>query len=77
MASRFWIAGESYAGKYIPDLAVRIDKFNQGSGANPINFKGILVGNGVMSFENGHLEKSEAQYLIDHHFADPDTLNYW
>jgi hypothetical protein len=30
-----------------------------------------------MSFENGHLEKSEAQYMIDHHFADPDTLNYW
>lgn len=48
--NRFWIAGESYAGKYIPDLAVLIDKFNQNSGANPINFKGILVGNGVMNF---------------------------
>ncbi len=24
----FWIAGESYAGKYIPDLAVLIDQYN-------------------------------------------------
>ena len=23
--NRFWIAGESYAGKYIPDLSVQID----------------------------------------------------
>lgn len=56
----FWIAGESYAGKYIPDLAVLIDKFNENAGANAINLKGILVGNGVMSFQDGHLEKSQA-----------------
>lgn len=60
MKNPFWIAGESYAGKYIPDLAVLIDKFNTFSGANPINLMGILVGNGVMNFQNGHLEKSEA-----------------
>jgi carboxypeptidase C (cathepsin A) len=48
----FWIAGESYAGKYIPDLAVLIDKHNLKSPSNPVNFKGILVGNGVMSFLN-------------------------
>jgi carboxypeptidase C (cathepsin A) len=24
----FWIAGESYAGKFIPDLAVLIDEYN-------------------------------------------------
>jgi len=38
---------------------VLVDKFNQNSGSNPINFKGILVGNGIMTFENGHLEHSE------------------
>ena len=53
--NRFWIAGESYAGKYIPDLAVLIDQYNQGKGITPINFKGILIGNGVMTFET--LEK--------------------
>jgi carboxypeptidase C (cathepsin A) len=48
----FWIAGESYAGKYIPDLAVLIDKYNFQS-KSPINMKGIAVGNGVMSFLDG------------------------
>jgi carboxypeptidase C (cathepsin A) len=26
--NNFWLAGESYAGKYIPDLAVLIDQYN-------------------------------------------------
>ena len=47
--SPFFIAGESYAGKYIPDLAVLIDRYNLDA-ASPINFRGIMVGNGVMSF---------------------------
>ena len=45
------MAGESYAGKYIPDLAVLIDYSNQGSSSKKINLKGIFVGNGIMSFE--------------------------
>jgi carboxypeptidase C (cathepsin A) len=49
----FWLAGESYAGKYIPDLAVLIDKYNaENTGAFSINFKGMLIGNGVMSFDH-------------------------
>ena len=58
LTNPFWIAGESYAGKYIPDLAVRIDRFNIDAGAGTINFKGILVGNGIMTFEEGELENS-------------------
>jgi len=45
----FWIAGESYAGKYIPDLAVLIDQYNFDS-KSPINLKGIMIGNGIMDF---------------------------
>jgi carboxypeptidase C (cathepsin A) len=46
----FWIAGESYAGKYIPDLAVLIDAHNNKENVTKINLKGLLIGNGVMSF---------------------------
>jgi len=55
--NEFWLAGESYAGKYIPDLAVQIDKYN-GLLPTPnpvINLKGQFVGNGVMTFEGGDL----------------------
>ncbi len=49
--NKFFIAGESYAGKYIPDLAVLIDKYNlKQQASNRINLVAIMVGNGVMSF---------------------------
>lgn len=54
-SNKFFIAGESYAGKYIPDLAVQIDKQNGVNGSKNINLKGILVGNGIMDFSNGEL----------------------
>lgn len=72
----FWIAGESYAGKYIPDLAVLIDYNNGGSGKR-INLKGIMVGNGIMSFQNGELEKSSIEFMIDHDFIDVDLVPYY
>lgn len=73
----FWIAGESYAGKYIPDLAVLID-YNNGAGAGKaINLKGMMIGNGVMSFLNGELEKSSIEFMIDHEFIDVDLVPYY
>lgn len=59
--AKFWIAGESYAGKYIPDLAFRIDHYNldpSTSQSNKINFKGVFIGNGVIDFRNNELFKS-------------------
>lgn len=57
----FWIAGESYAGKYIPDLAFRIDHFNL-EPSTPANLKiklrGMFIGNGVIDFRNDELFKS-------------------
>lgn len=50
-----WIAGESYAGKYIPDLAQLILESNEQKKSN-IKLKGILIGNGIISFQ--HLETS-------------------
>ncbi|KAF8015376.1 hypothetical protein BT93_H1013 [Corymbia citriodora subsp. variegata] len=43
----FYIAGESYAGVYVPTLAAEVVK-GMNEGAKPvINFKGYMVGNGV------------------------------
>jgi serine carboxypeptidase-like clade 2 len=48
-SNKFWISGESYCGMYIPLLASEvlknIDKIIEGK---LLNFKGILIGNGVM-----------------------------
>lgn len=54
-----YLSGESYAGKYVPDVAVRIIKNNQGDISNYINLKGLIVGNGVMNFKDNSLDKSE------------------
>lgn len=72
----FWIAGESYAGVYIPNLAQLIDNYNQGATtANKINMKGLFIGNGVISFV--HFQKAEVNYFIDRYFSDPEVRLYW
>lgn len=74
----FLISGESYAGKYIPDLASRIDRHNlQTKADDKINLKAVFIGNGVMDFTDDSLEKSTIEYFIDHDFLDPETLEYW
>lgn len=68
----FFIAGESYAGKYIPDLAMLIDGYNLRGEGVAINLMGILVGNGVMTFET--LQKSTYEYMINRKFVDPEIV---
>ncbi|KAL6980384.1 Serine carboxypeptidase-like 27 [Sarracenia purpurea var. burkii] len=43
----FYIAGESYAGHYVPQLSQLIYRNNKGAKNPAINFKGFLVGNAV------------------------------
>lgn len=43
----FYIAGESYAGHYVPQLSQIIYKINKGIENPVINFKGFMVGNAV------------------------------
>lgn len=46
--NRFYVAGESYAGKYVPALGHAIyDKRNSGDTHDRINLKGVAIGNGV------------------------------
>lgn len=60
------ISGESYAGKYIPDLTNLILNNNMDQKLAYIYIKGIMVGNGVMDFTDNSLERAEIQYMIDH-----------
>ncbi|XP_057435790.1 serine carboxypeptidase-like 20 [Lotus japonicus] len=47
LANPFYLSGESYAGVYVPTLAIEVVKGIQ-SGKKPlINFKGYMIGNGV------------------------------
>jgi vitellogenic carboxypeptidase-like protein len=50
-ACPIYLAGESYAGKYIPHLTLKIDELNaqQKSKTTNINLKGIMVGDGWIS----------------------------
>lgn len=56
-----YIAGESYAGHYIPQLAKKIYDFNKGVTKKPINLKGFLVGNAV----------------TDNYYDSIGTVTYW
>lgn len=43
--NKFWLAGESYGGHYVPNLAKYIVDANKQPGAFQINLQGFLVGN--------------------------------
>uniref|UniRef100_A0A0A9HCP7 Carboxypeptidase n=1 Tax=Arundo donax TaxID=35708 RepID=A0A0A9HCP7_ARUDO len=57
----FYIAGESYAGHYVPQLARKIVEYNKASSYPFINLKGILVGNAV----------------TDNYYDNIGTVTYW
>ncbi|XP_065176054.1 probable serine carboxypeptidase CPVL [Sycon ciliatum] len=42
----FYVTGESYAGKYVPELCRRIVQWNSGNPHAMINFKGMAIGDG-------------------------------
>nr|XP_027091865.1 uncharacterized protein LOC113712581 [Coffea arabica] len=48
----FFIAGESYAGHYVPQLAQVILHANTNTNHTKINLKGIAVGNGLIDYES-------------------------
>ena len=62
----FWIAGESYAGVYVPSLAYAIYNYNQASPPFPINLRGIMVGNGCIGKDAGHCG-NDPTGLADYH----------
>ncbi|KAL2482801.1 Serine carboxypeptidase 24 [Forsythia ovata] len=57
----FYIAGESYAGHYVPQLAKQIYDYNKRSSHPIINLKGFIVGNAV----------------TDNYYDSIGTVTYW
>ncbi|XP_076885505.1 serine carboxypeptidase II-2-like isoform X2 [Bidens hawaiensis] len=51
----FYIAGESYAGHYVPQLSQAIVIYNKANAGSPINLKGYMVGNGLTDDYNDHV----------------------
>lgn len=64
----FYIAGESYAGVYVPTLASLILRNPQ----NPFNLKGIIVGNGLTDY-TVDVEKALIDFAWDHSLYSPST----
>ncbi|CAI9098808.1 OLC1v1035518C3 [Oldenlandia corymbosa var. corymbosa] len=56
-----YITGESYAGHYVPQLALKILDYNKQFPKSAINLKGTMVGNGVM----------------DNKYDSLGTVSYW
>ncbi|XP_028776305.1 serine carboxypeptidase-like 40 [Neltuma alba] len=62
--SDFYIAGESYAGHYVPQLAHTILYHNNHPNSSFINLKGILIGNAVIN--DGTDSKGMWDFLASH-----------
>lgn len=69
----FYVAGESYGGHYVPELALRIYNGNTVPGVFQINLKGFLVGNGwtVPAIDNW----GAAYYWYTHAIVSESTYN--
>ncbi|KAF7090427.1 hypothetical protein CFC21_093179 [Triticum aestivum] len=69
----FYIAGESYAGHYVPQLAKLIYEKNNGTQNPTINLKGFLVGNAVTDDYNDYLGTFE--YWWSHGLISDSTYH--
>nr|XP_021185927.2 venom serine carboxypeptidase [Helicoverpa armigera] len=47
-----FVIGESYAGKYVPALAIQIHRHNEEDKGEDINLKGIAIGNALVELRN-------------------------
>ncbi|KAE9598395.1 putative carboxypeptidase D [Lupinus albus] len=69
----FYIAGESYAGHYIPQLAHTILHNNKKANKTIINFKGIMIGNAVINDETDN--RGTFDYLASHAIISDQAAN--
>ncbi|XP_051183442.1 serine carboxypeptidase 2 isoform X2 [Lolium perenne] len=67
----FYIAGESYAGHYVPELSQLIHRKNKGVNKPIINIKGFMVGNGLI--DDYHDHRGKFQFWWNHGLVSDDT----
>jgi len=66
-ANDLFITGESYAGMYVPTLALQVLAYNNQTTTNKIPLKGIAVGNGVIGSGTGeNNEQIKVDFLHGH-----------
>lgn len=66
-----YLTGESYAGHYIPQVAVLLLDYNQQSNVRPINLKAIALGNPLLDIE---ISSNNDEYLWSHGVISDETL---
>ncbi|XAR72883.1 Carboxypeptidase D [Bertholletia excelsa] len=70
----FYIAGESYAGYYIPELADTILSRNkEADPTSTIHLKGIMIGNGIMNYMTD--ARGSCDYLWSHALISDETYH--
>jgi carboxypeptidase D len=69
-----YIAGESYAGQYIPYIARAILDANKNRGANAWNLRGLLIGNGWVSPKEQY--ESYIPFAVEKGLFDKDSDIY-
>jgi serine carboxypeptidase-like clade II len=69
-----YLSGESYAGIYVPYLALKIDQYNEKETQNQINLKGIIVGNGCTDFSKDCLPSS-IDMVYQHHILSDEMYS--
>ncbi|WVZ72359.1 hypothetical protein U9M48_020832 [Paspalum notatum var. saurae] len=67
----FYIAGESYAGHYVPQLSQLVYQNNKGIKKPVLNFKGFMVGNAVIDDYHDYIGTFE--YWWSHGLISDDT----
>jgi serine carboxypeptidase-like clade 2 len=69
----FYLCGESYAGHYVPQLAQKVYKYNQGNSNPFINLKGYMVGNAQT--DDYYDSVGTVQYWWSHTLISDSTYN--
>ncbi|GAY61901.1 hypothetical protein CUMW_213580 [Citrus unshiu] len=69
--SEFFLAGDSYAGHYVPQLATLIMKYNKQPNIRPIKLRGIALGNPLLDLDISVLG---GEYLWSHGAISDETL---